>query len=174
MSESLQQLFDTLPQIGQVRWIGIRPARIAYTSGKTEAAALQIVDQVEAIAGKGLVGDRYASKNGKRQVTLIQWEHLAVIASLLDRDSVSPELLRRNIAVSGINLLALKNKQFKLGTATLEYTGLCEPCSAIENTFGPGGYNAVRGHGGITCRIIESGWIRLGDKLLTVRSTDTD
>lgn len=168
MSESLQQLFDTLPQIGQVRWIGIRPARVVHVSGKTEAAELQIVNQVEAIAGAGLVGDRYASKNGKRQVTLIQWEHLAAIASMLHRDSVSPELLRRNIAVSGINLLALKNKKFKLGTATLEYTGLCEPCSAIENTFGPGGYNAVRGHGGITCRIIESGLIRLGDELVAL------
>ncbi len=168
MSESLQQLFDTLPQVGQVRWIGIRPARIVYVSGKTEAAELKIVDQVEAIAGKGLVGDRYASKNGKRQVTLIQWEHLAAIASMLHRDSVSPELLRRNIAISGINLLALKNKKFKLGTATLEYTGLCEPCSAIENTFGPGGYNAVRGHGGITCRIVESGLIGLEDELVVL------
>lgn len=165
MSESLQQLFDTLPQIGQVRWIGIRPARVVHVSGKTEAAGLQIVDRVEAIAGKGLVGDRYASKNGKRQVTLIQWEHLAAIASMLHRDSVSPELLRRNIAVSGINLLALKNKQFKLGTAILEYTGLCEPCSSIEDTLGPGGYNAVRGHGGITCRIIESGLICIDDNL---------
>jgi MOSC domain-containing protein YiiM len=165
MSESLQQLFDTLPQIGQVRWIGIRPARMVHASGHTEAASLQIVDRVEAIAGKGLVGDRYASKNGKRQVTLIQWEHLAAIASMLHRDSVSPELLRRNIAVSGINLLALKNKKFKLGTATLEYTGLCEPCSSIEDTLGPGGYNAVRGHGGITCRIIESGLICIDDNL---------
>ncbi len=168
MSESLQTLFNTLPQIGEVRWISVRPHRTVYSSGKTEAASLQIVDKVQAVAGKGLVGDRYASKNGKRQVTLIQWEHLAVIASMLHRDSVSPELLRRNIAVSGINLLALKHKQFTLGTAILEYTGLCEPCSAIENTFGPGGYNAVRGHGGITCRIIESGLIGLGDKLFVI------
>ena len=168
MSESLQTLFDTLPQIGQVKWISIRPARIVQVSGKTEAAPLQIIDKVEAIAGIGLTGDRYSSKNGKRQITLFQWEHLAVIASLLGRDSIAPELLRRNIGVSGINLLALKNKQFKLGEATLEYTGLCDPCSAIENTFGPGGYNAVRGHGGITCRIIESGCIRLDDELKVI------
>lgn len=168
MSESLQKLFDTLPQIGEVKWIGIRPEKIIYVSGKTESAPVQIIDRVEAIAGTGLAGDRYKSKNGKRQVTLIQWEHLATIASLLHRDSVLPELLRRNIVISGINLLALKNKQFKLGTALLEYTGLCEPCSKIEETFGPGGYNAVRGHGGITCRVIESGQICLGDKLVAL------
>ena len=168
MSESLQQLFDTLPQTGKVEWISIRPAKIVYVSGKTESAPLQMVQQVEAIAGKGLIGDRYASKNGKRQVTLIQWEHLSVIASLLHKDFISPESLRRNIAISGINLLELKNKQFRLGTALLEYSGLCEPCSKMEETFGPGGYNAVRGHGGITCRIVESGVIGLGDKLVVI------
>ncbi len=168
MSESLQQLFDTLPQIGKVEWIGIRPAKIVYVSGKTESAPLEIVQQVDAIAGRGLVGDRYASKNGKRQITLIQWEHLSVIASLLHQNFIAPESLRRNIAISGINLLALKNKQFRLGTALLEYSGLCEPCSKMEETFGPGGYNAVRGHGGITCKILESGIISVGDRLSIV------
>lgn len=167
MSESLQQLFTTLPQVDKVEWISIRPPKIKQI-GKTESAPLQLVDQVEAIAGKGLLGDRYASKNGKRQVTLIQWEHLAVIASVLHKETISPESLRRNIAISGINLLALKNKRFRLGTAVLEYSGLCEPCSKMEETFGPGGYNAVRGHGGITCRIIESGQIALGDSLFVI------
>lgn len=154
MAESLQELFNTLPQTGRVRWIGLRPER---------KAPIVPVISVEAIAGKGLTGDRYNSKNGKRQVTLIQGEHLTAIASLLDRDHIEPELLRRNLVVTGINLIALKDKQFRIGTALLEYTGLCHPCSAMEATFGPGGYNAVRGHGGITARIINSGTIALGD-----------
>lgn len=156
MAESLQELFNTLPQTGHVRWIGLRPER---------KAPIVSTRSVEAIAGKGLVGDRYNSKNGKRQVTLIQGEHLTAIASLLGRDQVEPELLRRNIVVTGINLIALKDKQFRIGTALLEYTGLCHPCSAMEATFGPGGYNAVRGHGGITARIIEGGVIALGDSV---------
>ncbi|RYY04978.1 MAG: MOSC domain-containing protein [Gammaproteobacteria bacterium] len=123
---------------------------------------------VEAIAGRGLAGDRYASKNGKRQVTLIQGEHLLAIASMLGRESVAPELLRRNLVVTGINLLALKDKQFRVGSALLEYTGLCHPCSAMEATFGAGGYNAVRGHGGITARILESGIIAVGDAVTFV------
>lgn len=154
MSESLQDLFNTLPQIGRVQWIGIRPER---------KAPMIELKQVEAVAGKGLVGDRYSSKNGKRQVTLIQGEHLIAIASLLGRESIAPELLRRNLVITGINLLALKDKQFRVGNALLEYTGLCHPCSAMEATFGAGGYNAVRGHGGITARIIESGELKLGD-----------
>ena len=154
MSASLQDLFDTLPQVGRLQWIGIRPER--------KAPMIQL-NIVEAIAGTGLVGDRYSSKNGKRQVTLIQGEHLPAMASMLGREAIAPELLRRNLVITGINLLALKDKQFQIGSALLEYTGLCHPCSAMEATFGSGGYNAVRGHGGITARIIESGAIAVGD-----------
>lgn len=159
MSQSLQTLFDTLPQTGQVRWLATRPAR---------GAAMEIVDAVEAKAEQGLTGDRYSSHNGKRQVTLIQWEHLAVIASLLGCDTIAPELLRRNIAVAGINVVALKDKRFAVGDAILEYTGVCHPCSQMETRFGPGGYNAVRGHGGITARIIRGGIIRVADVVRVV------
>jgi MOSC domain-containing protein YiiM len=156
VSDSLQDLFNTLPQIGQIKWIGIRPER---------KAPMVKLDVIEAIAGKGLMGDRYASRNGKRQVTLIQGEHLIAIASLLGRGNIEPELLRRNLVATGINLLALKDKQFQVGSALLEYTGVCHPCSAMEATFGAGGYNAVRGHGGITARILESGEIKIGDNV---------
>ena len=159
MSQSLQELFDTLPQVGKLQWIGIRPAR---------KAPMIKPESVEAVAGRGLLGDRYNSKNGRRQITLIQGEHLPAIASMLGRDVIAPELLRRNLVVTGINLLALKDKQFRVGSTLLEYTGLCHPCSAMEVTFGAGGYNAVRGHGGITARILESGIIAVGDAVTFV------
>jgi MOSC domain-containing protein YiiM len=125
-----------------------------------------VLEQIQADTQNGLIGDRYAGSSGKRQVTLIQWEHLAAIASMLSIKALDPALLRRNIAISGINLLALKDKQFQLGNAVLEYTGLCHPCSFMETTLGPGGYNAVRGHGGLTARVIASGLIRVNDQLL--------
>jgi len=153
-AKTLAELFATLPQLGQVRWIGVRPAR---------RAPIHCLDEVEARSDSGLVGDRYAGSSGKRQVTLIQWEHLAVIASTLGQDDLDPKLLRRNIAVSGINLLALKDKRFQIGKAVFEYTGLCHPCSFMEKTLGAGGYNAVRGHGGITARVIRSGRVRVQD-----------
>lgn len=156
MCNSLQDLFDTLPHVGKLEWIGIRPER---------KAPMVVLNTVEAITGRGLTGDRYSSKNGKRQVTLIQGEHLLAIASMLARETIAPELLRRNLVVTGINLLALKDKQFWVGSVLLEYSGLCHPCSAMEATFGAGGYNAVRGHGGITAKIIEGGIIRLGDEV---------
>ena len=148
LQPNLKELFDTLPQHGKVEWIGLRPQRRATMDTPSFAIAEPT---------KGLLGDR----SGKREVTLIQHEHLYVIASILGITDCAPELLRRNVSVSGINLLALKGKQFVVGDAILEYTGLCHPCSFMEETFGAGGYNAVRGHGGITARVIKQGQFQL-------------
>ena len=139
---------------GRVTWIGVRPAR---------KAALVSLDSVEITREIGVVGDHYSGRpGGKRQVTLIQAEDLAAIAAYLDRD-VTPGDLRRNLVVSGINLRALKDRRFQIGEAVLEATDDCHPCSRMEAILGPGGYNAVRGHGGITARVIEGGLVGLGD-----------
>ncbi|MCK7550988.1 MOSC domain-containing protein [Marinobacter goseongensis] len=154
---SLQTLLDTLPQTGHVAWIGIRPAR---------GEAMEALDSAAVTPGKGLEGDRFKGREtSKRQVTLIQKEHLYAIASCLQREAIAPGVFRRNIVVSGLNLLALKGKRFRVGSVVLEYTGLCHPCSKMETTLGPGGYNAMRGHGGITARVVKAGDIALGDKV---------
>lgn len=153
----LAALLDAPALPGHVVWIGLRPAR-----REPMVACASVIAE----AGKGLVGDRYkTSRDGPRQVTLIQQEHLAAIASYLGTDAVTPAMLRRNIVVSGINLLALKHRHFLIGNALLEYTGECHPCSRMEETLGVGGYNAVRGHGGITARVIGSGKISLADRV---------
>ena len=151
----LQVLLNTLPQPGRVEWIGIRPSR---------EEPMIVLESVQINPGNGLEGDRFKSKaGGPRQVTLIQQEHLAVITACLHRDPIPPSLLRRNIVVSGINLLALKDKVFRIGDAVLEFSGLCHPCSKMEQYLGAGGYNAMRGHGGITARVCEAGLVSLGD-----------
>lgn len=153
MESTLADLLATLPQTGRVAWIGVRSVR---------RASVTAVDAVEAVAGQGLAGDHYAH-DGKRQVTLIQAEHLAAVAAFVGRPTLDAALLRRNIVVAGLNLLALKGRQFRAGAALLEWTGPCEPCSRMEEALGPGGYNAMRGHGGITARVVAGGLIRVGD-----------
>ncbi|MGI9406303.1 MAG: MOSC domain-containing protein [Hyphomicrobiaceae bacterium] len=148
----ISELINRHAQPGTVRWIGVRPER---------KAELVAVDEV-AITESGLDGD-HRSKPGKRAVTLIQYEHLGVIASLLGVETVSPELLRRNIVVSGINLLGLRNRRFRIGGAVLDGSGICAPCSRMEANLGPGGYSALRGHGGITASMVEEGMVLVGD-----------
>lgn len=121
------------------------------------------VNAVSVSPEMGLEGDRYQSRSGQRHVTILQAEHLAVIASCLGPESVTPEMLRRNLLVTGINLLALKNKVIVVGSVKFKVTGLCHPCSRMEETLGAGGYNAVRGHGGITARVLTHGRIVIGD-----------
>ena len=148
---------------GRLEWIGLRPARRSPVL--TPASA-------KLIAGHGLEGDHYdTERNGPRQVTLIATEELAATAAFLGISKISPEHLRRNLVVSGINLLALKDRRFRVGAAMLEGSGECAPCSRVEEALGPGGYNAVRGHGGITARVIEGGEIRIGDIVERVDST---
>jgi MOSC domain-containing protein YiiM len=152
---TIAELLQTFPDSGELVWIGLRPGR---------KKPMLSINEVFADQGSGLTGDRYRGSSGKRQVTLIQWEHLAALQSLTGRP-ITPELLRRNLAIQGINVLALKSRKFRIGTACFQTTGLCHPCSRMEDILGAGGYNAMRGHGGITAQILSSGLIRVGDKL---------
>lgn len=154
---SLGELIRTLPQTGTLTWIGIRPAR---------SAPLQNLESVEAITDQGLAGDHYKGKPGsKRQVTLIQAEHIRAVASMLHLPEIDPGLLRRNLVVQGINLLAFKDQQFWVGNVLLQATGLCHPCSRMETNLGLGGYNAMRGHGGLTAQILQGGYLQVGDEV---------
>ncbi|CAI8811203.1 MOSC domain-containing protein [Pseudomonas sp. IT-P253] len=156
----LQELIAQVPQQGRVRWIGVRPQSRSH---------MIELDAVEARLEAGLTGDHaHPGVHNARQVTLIQWEHLAVINSLMGRPEdqpVLPEDLRRNLVISGINLFSLKGRRFKIGQAIFETTGWCQPCARLENNLGPGTFQAVRGHGGITARVLQSGIIRLDDRV---------
>lgn len=154
--KSIGYLTSQFAQEGKVLLVSIRPERRKLPI-KT--------NQVQALASIGLEGDHYASKGGKRQVTLIAQEHIDSVASMLGVEGVEPLMLRRNIVTLGINLHALKGKSFQIGEVILEYTGECHPCSRMEENLGQGGYNAMRGHGGITCKIIQSGRIATGDSI---------
>lgn len=172
--QDLRSLVATFTMTGTVQAIVLRAAR--------DVAATE-VEAVEAIAGRGLVGDHSAAHAstmpgaGKRQVTLIQQEHLPLIARWTHRETVAPVLLRRNLVVAGLNLLAARSpfpdQAFVLrigGDVVLQVTGDCAPCSKMETLLGPGGYNALRGHGGVTARVLEGGMLRVGDAVRVTTS----
>tara|TARA_Y100001980_G_scaffold46067_2_gene28295 strand:- start:92938 stop:93438 length:501 start_codon:yes stop_codon:yes gene_type:complete len=161
IDKPIQALINTLPQMGTLIWIGLRPEK---------KKPLESVENVQVAEEAGLIGDHFSSTySTKRQVTLIQREHLEAVASMLGKPSIDPGLIRRNLVIGGINLFALRNQKFRIGEVILEGTGYCHPCSRMEENLGPGGYNAMRGHGGITARVVQGGEIRLGDEVELVR-----
>jgi MOSC domain-containing protein YiiM len=147
----------------------------AHIQGRVEAIVVRgaprdrarLIEQTMALAGIGLADDRLGQRGeaelSTRQVTLIQLEHLPLIAAFARSGPIDPVDLRRNLVVSGINLLTLKNAKVRVGAALIEIVGPCAPCSRMEEVIGPGGYAAMRGHGGMTARILEGGAVRVGD-----------
>mgnify|MGYP001073477892 CR=1 FL=1 len=159
---SLRDLAACFPRPGRIEAILLRPER---------GAPPVVVDSVEVVAGLGLVGDHASRRppGGKRQLSLIQAEHLAVIAALSGHASVEPALLRRNLVVSGVNLIAARplfrdhTLRLRLGDEiVLELSGACAPCSRMDAALGPGGYNAMRGHGGMNARVLAGGRLDTG------------
>ncbi|KQI73321.1 sulfurase [Loktanella sp. 5RATIMAR09] len=138
-------------RVGRLDWIGLRAARYD---------PLDVVQSAE-ITEAGLLGDH--GRAGKRAVTLMQAEHLPVIAALSNRSEILPEVLRRNLVVSGLNLLALRKGVLRIGDVILEVEGPCPPCSRMEKALGPGGYNAMRGHGGWYASVVKPGTVCVGD-----------
>ena len=141
---------------GTLTWIGVRPAH---------RAAMCALEETTAIAGLGLEGDHRCEKSpgSGRQVTVISEEFMAEIARCLGRDAIDPAWLRRNLVVKGLNLNALRHHQFTIGEALFEAGALCHPCSRMEQALGRGGVAAMLGYGGLCCKIIHSGRLRVGD-----------
>lgn len=140
-------------------------------------AAMIAVARVEAVAGRGLEGDRYAEGTGTfsrspgagRQVTLIESE--AVEAAGREYGvKVAPGDCRRNIVTAGVPLNHLVGREFAVGEVLLRGVRLCEPCGHMERLSEPGIREALVRRGGLRAEIVRGGTIRVGDPVREVQS----
>ncbi|MDT4330402.1 MOSC domain-containing protein [Methylomonas sp. MED-D] len=165
----LSQQFNTT---GRIEAIILRPLR--------REPALSVGEAI-AEPGRGLLGDHRATRRqaSKRELTLFQAEHLPLVANWCGLATLNPIRLRRNLLVSGINLIGMRSLfpgvwlEWAIGEEVrMQVTGPCDPCSKIAAELGMGSYNALRGHGGVTARILTGGKIRVGDSvnLIQVRT----
>jgi MOSC domain-containing protein YiiM len=153
--------------LGRVRAIFVAPRA---------AAPMQRVAGVDALAGRGLAGDRYAEGRGsfsrwpgaRREVTLV--DEAALLAA--EREfgvRVMDGEHRRNLVVAGVPLVELVRRPFRVGGALLKGVQVCAPCrnlvrvSAQEDLF-----DALVGRGGLRAQILEGGPIREGDMIEAV------
>jgi MOSC domain-containing protein YiiM len=151
----LRALLRERARPGTLTFIGVRSAR---------GEPMRVLSEAVLLEGRGIAGDRAsARRGGKRQVSILQAEHLDVVAQLAGRPEVAPELLRRNLVVRGFSVLSLRASYFRVGPVLLRGVGTCDPCSKMERALGVGGYNAMRGHGGILAQVVCGGTIALGD-----------
>jgi MOSC domain-containing protein YiiM len=95
---------------------------------------MHITGEVSLGAGSGATADHYGRLDGDRQATLSQPENLTTIASHPGKEELSPQDMRRNIIIQGIDPLALKNQQFRTSETILETSLECHPCSRMEET----------------------------------------
>ena len=135
------------------------------------------VDEVEALKGRGLAGDRFVAGTSywsgvdECQVTLIALEGLEEIRATTEV-SVMEGQHRRNIVTRGVDLLKLRGTRFQVGEALLEFDRPRPPCRYIQSVSEPGMTKALgRNRGGICARVIEGGVIRPGDSIEVVGKT---
>lgn len=133
---------------------------------------LRNVEQIKAIEGMGLEGDRYYNRTGtysekhdeSREATFIETEALEALAKdykveLKDTES------RRNISTRGVALNHLVGKEFKVGEAVFRGIRLCEPCTHLEEVSGKPARKGLVHRGGLRAQIVKSGLIQVGDEV---------
>jgi MOSC domain-containing protein YiiM len=131
-------------------------------------AQVQSLPAVEAIAERGLQGDRYSNdlnrKNAGQQVTLIEAEAIEQFVAETGL-AMAPHEPRRNLVTRGIDLNALVGKRLKVGECELEGIELCEPCA----TWGRNTHMEVVRYfvhrGGLNARIVKGGTISVGSSI---------
>jgi MOSC domain-containing protein YiiM len=147
--------------MGRIEHIHIAPA---------EGAPLQALEEVEALAGVGLTGDRYAQADhdsdydGGQDLTLVEAEALERLAAE-EGIQLEPGATRRNLTTRGVSLNDLVGKTFWVGNVLAKGIELCEPCNHLQEAIGKPILRPLAHRAGLRAQLLTSGTIRVGDEL---------
>jgi MOSC domain-containing protein YiiM len=124
--------------------------------------------QVEAVTDVGLQGDRYVQAQNRKsadyQLTLIEAENIEAFAQASGLP-IAPHEPRRNLVTVGVRLNELCGQRFSVGSVELEGLELCEPCGTFAKRTHPQVVRFFVHKGGLRCRIVRGGIIRVGDEV---------
>jgi MOSC domain-containing protein YiiM len=135
-------------------------------------APVERVEEVEALKGCGLEGDRYCSGTGHWSRFERDCEVTFVEAEDLDRIGLETGLRvengehRRNIVTRGVSLKDLRRARFRVGEAVFGYGKPCSVCRHVERLTEPGMAQALKGRGGMCARVLKGGRVRSGDAIV--------
>jgi MOSC domain-containing protein YiiM len=148
---------------------------VAIFTAPSAGAAMEAHDDVRALTGVGLDGDRYAlgtgkysaTKVGKRNVTLIEREAIAGAANEYGVE-ISEQETRRNLVTEGVALNHLVGREFRVGDVLFEGFDLSEPCKYLEDLTRSGVRAPLVHRGGLRAIVRSDGLIRVGDPIVPV------
>jgi MOSC domain-containing protein YiiM len=136
---------------------------VAILTAADAVGPLARVERVEAVAGRGLSGDRYFNGHGTFSGPGRGYQLTLVEAEVLDSLDLPWEQARRNIVTRGIALNALVGRRFKIGAVECVGRRLAEPCAHLEKLTRPGLLRPLVHRGGLRADILEGGSISTGD-----------
>ncbi len=131
---------------------------------RKKGASAESCDHVTVRSNFGITGDYRSEKFQIGQITLIDAETIEATSRKLGYD-IPAGASRRQVMVKGIMLNELIGSYLRLGQILVRVEDRCNPCNNMEKRIGTGAKNAMNDKGGIRCRIIKGGDLRIGDKI---------
>jgi len=157
-----------------IRQIFISPGHnfVGHYGQPPGTSPLVEVSEVECVAGRGLRGDRYLDfrKNYKGQITFFPFDVFEKLCAHFGINDKPAGVLRRNLIVSGIDLLSLIGQEFEIQGVKFRGTQHCAPCDWMNIAFAPGAEQFLKDNAGLRAQILSDGLITVGEARLSILS----
>lgn len=141
---------------------------VSIWTSKIRNGFMESSNRVECVLGKGIIGDRYFVDENRPsddyQATFIEKEQINKF-NTENAKNIAEWEPRRNFVTLGVSLNGLVGKRFRIGSTEFMGLELCEPCKLLESRINGKALVWFKGRGGLRAKIIQSGFVEIGDKL---------